>query len=58
MNYSFDWDPAKEKKNIRKHHIAFRRAATVFRDSNQISIFDEVHSENEDRWITKERDIL
>ena len=52
MRYHFDCDPAKEKQNIRKHKVAFRRAATVFRDPNQLSIYDEEHSEDEDRWIT------
>ena len=52
MRYQFDWDPAKEKQNIRKHQITFRRAASIFRDPNQLSIFDDEHSENEDRWIT------
>jgi uncharacterized DUF497 family protein len=50
--YKFDWDPAKEKTNISKHKVPFRRAATVFRDPNQLSIYDEEHSEYEDRWIT------
>jgi hypothetical protein len=52
LRYNFDWDPAKEKQNVRKHDVAFRRAATVFRDPNQLSIYDEEHSEDEDRWIT------
>ena len=52
MRYQFDWDPAKEKQNIRKHQITFRRAASIFRDPNQLSAFDDEHSENEDRWIT------
>ncbi len=52
MRYNFDWDPAKEKQNARKHKLAFRRAATVFRDPNQLSIYDEEHSQDEDRWIT------
>ena len=52
MYYRFDWDPAKEAKNIRKHKVAFRQAATVFRDPNQLSIYDEEHSESEDRWVT------
>lgn len=52
MRYNFDWDPTKEKQNIRKHKVAFRRVATVFRDPNQLSIYDEEHSEDEDRWIT------
>jgi uncharacterized DUF497 family protein len=52
LRYDFDWDPNKERLNIRKHGISFRRAASVFRDSNQLSIFDESHSDKEDRWIT------
>lgn len=52
MQYNFDWNPYKERQNIRKHGLNFRLAATIFRDPNQISIFDEDHSENEDRWIT------
>ena len=52
MRYNFDWDLTKERKNIRKHKFTFRQAATVFHDPNHISIYDEDHSELEDRWIT------
>ena len=52
MNYFFDWDPAKEQQNIRKHRVSFRQAATVFYDPNQLSIYDEEHSMEEERWIT------
>ena len=52
MYYRFDWDPTKEKTNIRKHKVSFSRAATVFRDLNQLSVYDEGHSDHEDRWIT------
>lgn len=52
MRYEFDWDPNKEHANIRKHGLSFRQAASVFRDPNQLSMFDEGHSEKEDRWIT------
>lgn len=52
MRYNFDWDPQKERTNLRKHGISFRRAATVFRDPNQTSLYDDEHSLNEDRWIT------
>jgi len=52
LRYEFDWDPAKERTNIRKHDLSFRQAASIFRDPNQYSIFDEGHSEKEDRWIT------
>ena len=52
MLYNFEWNIEKEKQNNRKHKISFVRATTVFRDPNHISVFDEEHSANEDRWIT------
>jgi len=52
MNYNFEWDPTKAKKNLSKHKISFEDAATVFKDKNSISVFDESHSENEERWAT------
>jgi hypothetical protein len=52
LRYNFDWDPVKENQNVRKHKVTFRRAATVFRDPNQLSVYDKEHSEDEDRWIT------
>ncbi|MGH9800118.1 MAG: BrnT family toxin [Blastocatellia bacterium] len=52
MRYKFDWDTDKAQKNIRKHRLSFRQAATVFRDPNQLVLYDEEHSVNEDRWIT------
>lgn len=52
MEYNFEWDPVKEKQNIKKHGINFQRASKIFLDPLAISIFDEEHSENEDRWIT------
>lgn len=52
MQYNFDWDPEKAKQNLRKHGISFERAARIFLDSFAISIYDDEHSESEDRWIT------
>ncbi|MCB0062460.1 MAG: BrnT family toxin [Caldilineaceae bacterium] len=52
MRYEFEWDPIKERANIRSHGINFRRAASVFRDPQQLTIFDDEHSIDEDRWIT------
>ena len=52
MRYDFDWDPEKNQANVHKHGISFRQAASVFRDLNQISLFDNEHSKTEDRWIT------
>jgi uncharacterized DUF497 family protein len=52
MRIQFDWDPSKEAGNVHKHQVSFRRAASVFRDPNQLSMFDYEHSKEEDRWIT------
>ena len=52
MNYNFEWDPRKAKQNERKQGVTFQRAATVFADPGQISLFDEIHSEAEERWVT------
>ena len=52
MQYNFEWDPEKAKKNYRKHKASFERAAQVFLDPSMLSIFDEEHSETEERWIT------
>src|SRR4030067_488836 len=48
----FEWDPQKEKSNIKKHDIGFREACTIFRDPLGITIFDPDHSIDEDRFIT------
>ena len=52
MRYNFDWDPAKAESNVSKHGVAFERAATVFRDPNAVSVFDDDHSDEEQRWLT------
>jgi hypothetical protein len=52
INYNFEWDPIKAHDNRDKHAVTFDEAATVFRDSKALSIFDPDHSEAEDRWIT------
>jgi uncharacterized DUF497 family protein len=52
MQYDFEWNPEKAKQNLRKHGVSFERAASVFLDPFAISVYDEEHSENEDRWIT------
>ena len=46
----FDWDPNKNKTNILKHGVAFEEAESVFDDINAITIYDEAHSEEEDRF--------
>ena len=48
----FQWDERKNLSNIKKHGISFEEAAYVFSDIDTISIFDEEHSDTEDRWIS------
>ena len=52
MIYSFEWDTDKAKINLIKHDISFEDAASIFRDSNALTLFDDSHSVDEERWIT------
>ena len=52
FQYQFEWDPTKAQQNTRRHRVTFERAATVFLDPNALSVFDEQHSEDEERWVT------
>ena len=47
----FEWDPAKNKKNFKKHKVDFEEAQYVFRDELALEVYDEEHSEIEDRYI-------
>jgi len=47
----FEWDPNKARLNLRKHGVAFKEAATVFRDPLSITIDEPDHSEDEDRFL-------
>jgi len=48
----FIWDDAKNKHNIIVHHVDFETAMFVFNDNDRIEIYDESHSEDEDRYDT------
>jgi uncharacterized DUF497 family protein len=52
IEFNFEWDPAKATRNQKKHGISFELATSAFRDPRAISIFDEDHDEEEERWIT------
>jgi len=45
------WDENKNQENIKKHHVSFEEAETVFYDPNGKLIDDPDHSDNEDRFI-------
>ena len=50
--FHLEWDPQKAATNARKHGVSFERAAIVFCDPEALSLYDEAHSQTEDRWIT------
>ncbi len=56
MQYNFEWDPIKATANFRKHKISFERATEVFSDPFALSVFDDEHSSEEDRWVTLGKD--
>jgi len=51
MGLAFEWDESKAKVNTRKHGVTFEEASTVFADPLSVTIYDSVHSEDEDRYI-------
>ena len=48
----FEWDEKKAEINLEKHGISFETAAKVFLDEDRLEIYDEVHSTEEDSYIT------
>lgn len=52
MRLHFEWDTKKAASNLRKHKVIFAEAVEVFRDPLALTIFDDDHSEGEDRWVT------
>lgn len=52
FHHDIEWDPAKARHNLRKHGVSFERAASVFLDPRAMSMYDDAHSEQEDRWMT------
>jgi len=47
----FDWDAKKNLMNIEKHGVSFKMAASSFFDPNAVTIDDDAHSHDEDRFI-------
>ncbi len=47
----FEWDEDKSEVNRKKHQVRFDEAQTVFLDPQAIDLYDEDHSEAEDRFI-------
>ncbi len=47
----FEWNPNKAKKNIKIHYISFDETSTAFKDTLSLTIYDPLHSDEEDRFI-------
>ena len=52
MSLKFERDAKKARENIKKHGVSFEEASTVFGDLLALTIYDPVHSEEEDRFVT------
>lgn len=52
LTFHFEWDAAKARSNLSKHGITFRLAMSVLRDPLAITLYDDEHSEYEERWVT------
>ena len=49
----FEWDESKNKSNQLKHGVSFEEASQLFsQDVETLEIFDELHSDLEDRFIS------
>ena len=46
----FTWDPRKNLLNQRKHGVSFEEASTVFLDEFAMIEYDEMHSDEEERY--------
>jgi hypothetical protein len=47
----FEWDTSKAAANLKKHHVSFEDAQSVFYDEFALQFFDEGHSSEEERFL-------
>jgi uncharacterized protein len=47
---NFEWDPSKQRTNLRKHGIELADAVAVFQDSQAVTVEDRAH--HEQRFVT------
>ena len=57
VKLKFIWDEKKNRRNISKHGVSFEQAAEVFDDIYAVKLFDEEHSEDEERFYLIGRDL-
>ena len=51
MIVEFEWEESNKHKSLLKHGITNQEAETTFDDPQKIILFDEKHSDMEDRYI-------
>ena len=47
----FEWDASKAWANFLKHGVSFNEAMEIFYDSNALERYDNLHSDDESRFI-------
>ena len=47
----FEWDEAKAAANLKKHHVSFDEAKSIFFDEFGVQFFDDEHSSDEERFL-------
>ena len=52
MDFVFEWDEVKARKNARKHKVTFEEAVSIFSDPYLVTFPDEEHSDIEERFIS------
>ena len=52
MKQIFEWDGKKAQTNLSKHKVSFDEGQTIFDDPFLLTYKDEMHSEQEDRFIS------
>mgnify|MGYP003373784627 FL=1 len=51
----FEWDPDKERLNVRKHKVRFTYAVRVFLDPSRLDVVDDREEYGEERRVTTGR---
>jgi uncharacterized DUF497 family protein len=47
----FEWDSVKAAMNKKIHGITFDEASTAFKDALSLTVYDPLHSEDENRFV-------
>jgi uncharacterized DUF497 family protein len=52
MDFIFEWDEVKARRNARRHKVTFEEAVSVFSDPYLVTFPDAEHSDVEERFIS------